>query len=123
MTDVIRLVEAFKALEAPWTPMILAQIHGMDLKMARLEGTFVWHQHDDADELFLVVDGDLEIRLRDRTLHLGPGELTVIPRGVEHLPVSEAGCNVLLLERAGTKNTGDADDARTVDAPRHYRPS
>ena len=100
-----------------WDPKIVAELNGQHVKLAKLEGEFVWHRHDDEDELFMVLDGVLEMQLRDRTLRVEPGEIVVVPRGVEHCPRAAPSCSVLLFEPAGTLNTGDVREARTVDDP------
>ena len=114
------LAEAFASFEEPWEPRVLAELNDQHVKVARLDGEFVWHAHEDADELFYVVDGDLTIEYRDDdredAVHLGPGDLTVAPAGVEHRPVAHEETKVVLFEPAGTKNTGDAADSeRTVE--------
>jgi len=102
-------------IAALWQPKIVAQLNDYHVKLARLDGEFVWHRHEETDELFLVLDGALSIRLRDGEVRLRAGELYVVPRGVEHCPRTEDGpCSVLLLEPAGTRNTGDADGERTA---------
>jgi mannose-6-phosphate isomerase-like protein (cupin superfamily) len=114
------LAKAFESFEETWEPRILAELNDQHVKVARLDGEFVWHAHDDADELFYVVDGDLTIEYRDDeqadAVHLGPGELTVAPAGVEHRPVAHEESKVVLFEPAGTTNTGDVEDSeRTVE--------
>ena len=91
----------------PWQPRVVAQFNGHDVMVAKLRGEFVWHKHDDTDDFFLVLAGRLVIELRDRKVELGPGELFVVPRGVEHRPVARDEVHVLLIEAAGTPNTGD----------------
>ncbi len=86
------------------------------LKLAKIEGEFVWHSHPGTDEVFLVLDGEMTIRFRDGEVDLRAGELYVVPRGVEHRPVAERECHILLIEPAGTVNTGDAGGERTADA-------
>lgn len=100
-----------------WTPKIVAELNGQHVKLAKLEGEFVWHRHESEDELFLVLSGRLRIELHDGEVELGPGELVVVPRGVEHRPVAEREVELLLFEPAGTLNTGDRVDARTVEDP------
>ena len=116
----IDLDEAFAAVTAPWTPLIVGELNGQHVKVAVLDGTFVWHHHEQADELFYVLDGTLRLRFADRPdLTLGPGQLAIVPRGVEHCPQTVDGpVRVLLFEPAGTVNTGTAGGERTV-APRH----
>lgn len=113
----IDLAEKLARLDAPWTPKIVAELNGQEVKVAWLEGAFVWHAHPEADELFLVLEGRLRMELRDGAVELGPGQMLVVPRGVEHRPVAEEGARVLLFEPAGTRNTGDVTEARTVEAP------
>jgi mannose-6-phosphate isomerase-like protein (cupin superfamily) len=90
-----------------WAPRTIATFNGHDIMVVKAKGEFVWHSHDDTDDLFLVLHGRLEIQLRDGSVHLEPGELVVIPRGVEHRPVAREEVHVLLMEREGTPNTGD----------------
>jgi mannose-6-phosphate isomerase-like protein (cupin superfamily) len=113
----VSLVEAFARIPEPWTPRIAAELNGQEVKLARLRGAFVWHHHADADELFLVVRGALRMELRDGAIELREGEMLVVPRGVEHRPVADEECEVLLFEPAGTVNTGSAGGERTVAAP------
>ena len=113
----INLAEKFGLFTETWSPRILAELNGQHVKLARLEGEFVWHSHEEEDELFLVVEGELRLLFRDGEVLLGPGELCVVPRGVEHKPVAEKQVQVLLLEPASTLNTGTAGGPRTVDAP------
>ncbi len=106
---VVNLASAFTRFTEQWSPRIVGQINDLHVKLAKLQGEFIWHAHPDTDELFLVVSGSLTIELRDRdpvTLHTG--EFYIVPRGVDHLPRAEAECEVLLIEPAGTVNTGDA---------------
>jgi mannose-6-phosphate isomerase-like protein (cupin superfamily) len=117
------LADAFDAVDDTWEPHLLAELNDQHVKVARLDGEFVWHAHPDADELFYVVDGDLTIEYREDgedgdldAVRLGPGDLTVAPAGVEHRPVAHEETEVLLFEPAGTTNTGDAEsDERTVE--------
>ncbi len=115
--DKVNLREAFASFSDTWSPRIAARVDGHAVKLVRLDGEFVWHSHPDADELFLVVEGTLRMRFRDRDeVVLQAGELLVVPRGVEHLPVADAPCQVALVEREDLPNTGDAAGERTVDA-------
>jgi mannose-6-phosphate isomerase-like protein (cupin superfamily) len=97
-----------------WSPRTVAEFNGHDIMVVKVRGEFVRHSHDDTDDVFLVLKGRLGIRLPDRTVHLGPGELLVVPRGVEHQPFAEEETHVLLIEPTGTPNTGD----HTTAAPR-----
>lgn len=107
----IDLSEKLATFEEPWQPRVIGSFNGPDLMVAKLRGEFTWHRHDDTDDFFLVLTGRLTIRLRDGDVTLGPGQLYVVPRGAEHCPVSEDGAEVLLIERQGTPNTGDAKTA------------
>jgi mannose-6-phosphate isomerase-like protein (cupin superfamily) len=113
----IDLAAKFDLLHEHWSPRIVAELNGQHVKIARLLGTFDWHHHEHEDELFLVLSGTLEIHFRDRVETLGPGEMLVVPRGVEHRPVAESEVRVLLFEPAGTLNTGNVRTERTVDDP------
>ncbi|MBI4928008.1 MAG: cupin domain-containing protein [Anaerolineae bacterium] len=114
--DVINLEQKFGLFAERWSPRIVAELNESFVKLAKLQGEFVWHQHENEDELFLVVKGRLLIKLRDRDVWLGEGEMVVIPRGVEHCPVAEEEVHVLLLEPKSTRNTGDVLNERTVAA-------
>lgn len=96
-----------------WSQRKIADLNDYEVKLAKLQGEFVWHLHEDTDELFLVVSGRLTIQLRDGDVVLGPGELYVVPKGVEHCPRAEEETAILLLEPAGTANTGNAGGPRT----------
>ena len=113
----VNLTAAFARFQDQWSPKVVAQVNDFHVKLAKLEGEFVWHSHADEDELFMVVEGSLKILLRDGEVTLGPGELTVIPKGVEHCPVAESECLVMLLEPATTRNTGEVTNERTVENP------
>ncbi len=100
-----------------WAPRIVGELNGQHVKLVKVSGEFVWHRHADEDELFLVLSGHLTVQLRDGAVELDPGEFLIVPRGVEHKPAAETETCVLLLEPAGTLNTGDVREARTVDVP------
>lgn len=116
----ISLAEAFRRIDRTWTPHVVADLNGQQVKLATLEGAFVWHDHADEDELFWVVSGRLRIEFRDAApVVLGPGEIVVVPRGVEHRPVAEPTAEVVLFEPASTAHTGTVESPRTVrDLPR-----
>lgn len=114
MIDVVNLTEKFTLIQKQWDPKIIAQLNDYQFKIAKIQGEFVWHSHPETDEVFLVVEGSLVIQLRDGNLKLGPGELCVIPKGVEHKPTAEDECQILMVEPAGTLNTGDAGGDRTI---------
>ncbi len=112
--DVVNLTHKFSLISKQWDPKIIAQLNDYQVKIAKIQGEFVWHSHPETDEIFLVVNGKLTIHLRDGDLQLEPGEMCVIPRGVEHKPAAEEECQILMVEPAGTRNTGDAGGERTV---------
>ena len=114
MSDVVNLDERFSRFSDQWSPKVVAKINDYEVKVVRVEGEFVWHQHDDTDELFLVLDGVLTIALRDRDVVLRPGELFVVPRGVEHCPRADSEVRAVLLEPAGVVNTGNAGGPLTA---------
>src|SRR5437762_576375 len=97
-----------------WNPKVVGEVNDSHVKLVKVKGEFVWHRHDNEDELFLVVKGNLLIRLRDQDIRLEPGEFVVIPKGVEHLPIAEEEVHVLLLEPKSTLNTGNVLNERTV---------
>jgi mannose-6-phosphate isomerase-like protein (cupin superfamily) len=113
----IDLGQKLSLFDERWSPRVVAELNGQEVKLVKLEGEFVWHSHAAEDELFLVLEGTLRMELRDQTIELGPGQLLVVPRGVEHRPVARGEVHVLLFEPAGTLNTGDVRNARTVEAP------
>ena len=93
-----------------WSPKIFAQMNDAHFKLVKFQGEFVWHQHDDTDEVFIVLSGGMSIDFRDGSVDLKTGEMIVVPRGVDHRPGAESECHALLVERAGTVNTGTAPD-------------
>lgn len=113
----INLQSKLELIHETWSPRIVAELNGQHVKLAKLTGDFVWHKHDDADELFYVIRGHLSMDFRDRRVEVGEGELIVVPRGVEHKPFAEDEAHVMLFEPAGTVNTGDAGGERTVADP------
>jgi mannose-6-phosphate isomerase-like protein (cupin superfamily) len=116
MIEVINLAQKFSLFQEYWHPRIAGELNDSYVKLVKLKGEFVWHRHENEDELFLVVKGKLIIKLRDRDLEIDEGEFVVIPKGVEHLPVAEQEVNVILLELKTTLNTGNVQNERTVEA-------
>ena len=114
---VINLEEKLGKFQDHWSPKIVAQLNDYHLKLVKLQGEFVWHAHPETDELFYVLDGELDIEFRDGTATLRQGEMLVVPKGIEHRPRAAGECHVLLLEPEGTPNTGDAGGERTVETP------
>jgi len=109
--DSISLAEKLAQFADRWQPRTVAQFNGHDIMVVKVKGEFVWHKHDETDDFFLILSGRLHIRLRDRTIILNPGELFIVPRGVEHQPFAEEETHVLLIEPKGTPNTGDPKTA------------
>jgi mannose-6-phosphate isomerase-like protein (cupin superfamily) len=108
MDDKVNLAEKLARLDGPFRPGIVGRLNDYKLQVVRVKGEFVWHKHDDTDDCFIVLEGHLTIQLRDRNVELDAGELFVVPRGVEHCPRADEEAHVLLIEPAGTPNTGDA---------------
>jgi mannose-6-phosphate isomerase-like protein (cupin superfamily) len=107
----INLEEKLTAFSEHYAPRTVAEYNGHDVMVAKLKGEFVWHKHDETDDFFLVLKGVLDIELRDRTVTLAPGEMFIVPKGVEHRPVAREEVHILLIEPTGTPNTGDAKTA------------
>jgi mannose-6-phosphate isomerase-like protein (cupin superfamily) len=111
----VNLAEKLALFDEPWQPKIVAELNDVYVKVVKFENEFVWHHHDDEDELFLVVSGRLRMELRDGEVIIDPGELVVVPKGVEHRPVAEGETHVVLIEPKTTLNTGNVRNQRTVD--------
>ena len=117
----VHLSEKLEMFADHWSPRVVGALNGQLVKLAKLQGEFVWHAHEHEDELFLVIHGELLLRLRDRDVIVRQGEFFIVPRGVEHCPVAQEECHVLLFEPAQTAHTGDVATDRTVavqDQPR-----
>ena len=113
--DKVNLEDKFSQFDGHWQPKIVGELNGQYVKLAKLKGEFVWHQHEAEDEMFMVIKGKLLIKLRDRDIVLNPGEFFVIPCGVEHIPIAEEEVQVMLFEPKSVVNTGDVQDERTLD--------
>jgi mannose-6-phosphate isomerase-like protein (cupin superfamily) len=107
MPTAVNLAEKLAAFSERWSPKIVAQFNGHDVMVVKARGAFVWHAHPETDDLFLVLSGNLVIQLRDGEVRLRPGDLYVVPKGVEHRPVAEGEAHLLVIEPQGTPNTGD----------------
>jgi mannose-6-phosphate isomerase-like protein (cupin superfamily) len=105
--DVVNLAAKLETFSEAWQPRTIGEFNGHDVMIVKARGAFVWHRHEETDDLFLVLSGRLRIEMRDRSVSLGPGELFVVPRGIEHRPVAEEEAHILLIEPSGTPNTGD----------------
>jgi mannose-6-phosphate isomerase-like protein (cupin superfamily) len=117
MIETVNIARKLELFQDYWSPRLVGEINDMQVKLVKLKGEFVWHHHEQEDELFLVLQGKLLIRLRDQDLHVGEGEFVIIPHGVEHLPVAGEEVHVLLLEPGSTLNTGNVEDEKTVPNP------
>lgn len=115
----VNLEEKLSRITQPWQPHIVGELNGQHVKLAKLDGEFVWHHHDNEDELFLIIKGQLDLELRDRTISLASGEFYIVPRGVEHRPVAREPVELLLFEPIGTLNTGNVLTERTIEDPDH----
>ena len=114
--DKVNLASKFAAFEEHWRPKVAGRVNGQEVRLVKVLGEFPWHSHADADEMFLVFRGAFRMDFRDRSVELEEGEFIVVPKGVEHRPVAEAECEIVLIEPAGTVNTGDLKD-ETFTAP------
>lgn len=114
MISKISIDEKFRIFSEHWSPRIVAEANESYVKLARFKGEFIWHRHENEDELFLVVSGEITVKFRDQEITLKNGELLVVPRGVEHKPVAESEAQVLMIEPKSTVNTGNIENERTV---------
>lgn len=112
--EVVNLNEKFSLFHDHWSPKIIGALNGQHVKLAKVQGEFVWHAHQDEDELFFVVKGTLKIEFRDKTVEVNPGEMIIVPRGVEHNPIAEEEVWLMLFEPADIKHTGDVEHTLTV---------
>ncbi len=118
----INLAEKFQLISKHWSPRIIAELNGQHVKIAKVKGEFEWHKHVDEDELFLVVEGNLRIETRsgdgvEEAIELSPGEIFVVPRGLEHRPIAKEECQILMFEPVGTLNTGNVRNEFTLESP------
>jgi mannose-6-phosphate isomerase-like protein (cupin superfamily) len=111
MSGTIDLSEKLSTFSEHWSPRTVTQFNNCDVMVVKVKGEFVWHKHDDTDDFFLVLKGILDIQLRDQTITLGPGQMYVVPKGVEHRPVAREEVHLLLIEPTGTPNTGNTATA------------
>jgi mannose-6-phosphate isomerase-like protein (cupin superfamily) len=117
--EIVNLGQKFSLFSDYWSPKIVGELNGQQIKIVKLKGEFMWHHHEKEDELFLVVQGCLRLRLRDREFLIHEGEFFIVPRGVEHLPMADEECHVVLLEPASTLNTGNMKNDRTLEELQH----
>jgi mannose-6-phosphate isomerase-like protein (cupin superfamily) len=118
VTQPVALAEKLQLFEDLWSPRIVARLNDYEVKVVKLQGEFTWHEHADTDEFFLVLSGSMAIQMRERTVTLREGELFIVPRGVEHCPLAENECHVLLIEPRGVVNTGAAGGPQTAEGDR-----
>ena len=111
----VNFIEKFSKFSDTWSPKVISELNDYQFKLAKLSGEFVWHKHDQTDEAFIVIKGELTINLRDQDIQLKEGELFVVPKGVEHRPVAKEECHVLLIEPSGVVNTGDKSNEMTAE--------
>jgi len=109
----INFVEKLDKFDDHWSPKIIAEMNDYHLKLVKIQGEFVWHKHDKTDEVFIVLEGEMSIAFREGTVHLSQGEMVVVPKGKEHMPVAQNECKLMVIEPAGTVNTGDAGGEMT----------
>jgi mannose-6-phosphate isomerase-like protein (cupin superfamily) len=110
----INLKDKLSKFSEHWSPRIIAEMNDYQFKLAKIKGEFVWHDHKDTDEVFIVIEGTMSIEFRDGIVDLGEGELCVVPKGVEHKPYAENECKIMLVEPRGVVNTGDAESEFTA---------
>lgn len=115
--DKINLADKLSLFSETWTPKIIGNMDDYDLRLAKLEGDFIWHAHDHEDELFFILEGRLRMDFRDKQVFLEQGEMIVVPKGVEHKPCAEEPCSVLVIEKSSVDHTGGVDDPRRVANP------
>lgn len=111
----INFADKFSKFSDHWSPKVIAEMNDYQFKLAKLEGEFVWHNHPDTDEVFIVIEGSMKIELEDGVVELGTGEMYVVPKGVMHKPVAEKECQIMLVEPRGVVNTGEADSDLTAE--------
>lgn len=112
--EAVNFREKLELFDAYWTPKIIAQMNDYHFKLVKIQGEFIWHSHAETDEVFIVLEGEMAIEFRNGRVTLQPGELFVVPKGVEHKPVAAKECHILLVEPAGLVNTGDATSELTA---------
>jgi mannose-6-phosphate isomerase-like protein (cupin superfamily) len=113
--EVVNFARKLDLLSAQWAPRVVAELNDYQFKVVRIEGDFIWHDHPETDEAFIIIDGTLRLDFRDRSVVLGPGEMYVVPKGIEHKPFAEKEVKMLLIEPRGTLNTGRAGGERTAE--------
>ena len=115
MMDIINLKQKLGKFSDHWSPKVIAELNDYQFKLVKIQGEFVWHNHPDTDEVFIVIEGIMNIEFENETVRLTEGEMLVVPKGVEHKPYAETECKVMLVEPSGVVNTGDSDSELTAD--------
>ena len=115
MMDRINLKDKLAKFSDHWSPKVIAELNDYQFKLVKIQGEFVWHNHPDTDEVFIVIEGSMNIEFENETVQLNEGEMLVVPKGVEHKPYADSECKVMLVEPRGVVNTGDADSELTAD--------
>ena len=115
MSEKINLKEKYSKFSKHWSPRVIAEMNDYQFKLAKIKGEFVWHDHKDTDETFIVIEGEMTMKLRDREIKLSQGELYVVPKSVEHKPCAENECKILVIEPRGVINTGDKINELTIN--------
>jgi|TARA_Y100001936_G_scaffold22137_1_gene19545 mannose-6-phosphate isomerase-like protein (cupin superfamily) len=115
MMDTINLKDKLAKFSDHWSPKVIAELNDYQFKLVKIQGEFVWHNHPDTDEVFIVIEGSMNIEFENETVQLNEGEMLVVPKGVEHKPYADSECKVMLVEPRGVVNTGDADSELTAD--------
>ena len=113
--DIINLKEKLGKFSDHWSPKVIAELNNYQFKLVKIQGEFVWHNHPDTDEVFIVIEGTMNIEFENETVRLTEGEMLVVPKGVEHKPYAEKECKIMLVEPRGVVNTGDSDSELTAD--------
>ena len=114
-SKIINIKEKFSKISEYWSPKVLAKMNDYEFKIARIKGEFIWHNHTETDEVFIVIEGNMKILLRGKTIQLSKGDLYVVPKGTDHKPVAEKECKLMLVELKGTKNTGSETHKLTAE--------
>ena len=115
MMNTINLKDKLAKFSDHWSPKVIAELNDYQFKLVKIQGEFVWHNHPDTDEVFIVIEGSMKIEFENETVQLKEGEMLVVPKGVEHKPYADSECKVMLVEPRGVVNTGDADSELTAD--------
>ena len=111
----INIQEKFQKFSEHWSPKVIAEMNDYQFKLAKVKGEFIWHEHKETDEVFIVIDGRMQIEFREQIIELGTGDMYVVPKGVEHKPYAEEECNIMLVEPRGVVNTGDKTNDMTIE--------